>query len=278
MSDLEADSLSNTAMARIKKDLMSLYTDTPPGIFAVGDEKNLKFIYALIIGPMNTPYQGGFFYFVLKCPNDYPIQPPRMRLLTTDGGRVRFNPNLYETGKICVSILGTWNGPAWSPAQQISSLLLTIQSLLNEKPYYNEPGFDKEMIPGDSDRYNEIITYQTLRVAVCGMVENDGGLNIPESLQNIIKQSFLNYYEEYMQTVESKIHLSGTSVIDPFTSAPVRLDYEELKKKLMRIHTKLSASKVQEESDPDIPPGNAKLISFTYPFVFPKIACGTTKA
>ncbi|KRT85513.1 Ubiquitin-conjugating enzyme [Oryctes borbonicus] len=229
MSDSEADSLTSTATARIKKDLMTLYTDTLPGIFAVGDEKNLKFIYALIIGPMNTPYQGGFFYFVLKCPNDYPIQPPRMRLLTTDGGRVRFNPNLYETGKICVSILGTWNGPAWSPAQQISSLLLTIQSLLNEKPYYNEPGFDKvncsffsrifvnkyiqEMIPGDSDRYNEIITYQTLRVAVCGMVENDGGLNVPESLQNIMKQSFLNYYEEYLQTVESKLHLSGTSVV-----------------------------------------------------------------
>ncbi|KAK9693972.1 Ubiquitin-conjugating enzyme [Popillia japonica] len=247
LNDHEADSLTNTAMARIKKDLMTLYTDTPPGIFAVGDEKNLKFIYALIIGPMNTPYQGGFFYFVLKCPNDYPIQPPRMKLLTTDGGRVRFNPNLYETGKICVSILGTWTGPAWSPAQQISSLLLTIQSLLNEKPYYNEPGFDKEMVPGDSDRYNEIITYQTLRVAVCGMVENDCGLNIPESLQNIIKQSFLNFYEEYLLTIESKLHLSGTSVVDPFTSVAIKLDYAELRNRLVSIHSRLSASKSQEE-------------------------------
>lgn len=69
------------------------------------------------------------------------------------------------------------------------------------------------MVPGDSDRYNEIITYQTLRVAVCGMVENDCGLNIPESLQNIIKQSFLNFYEEYLLTIESKLHLSGTSVV-----------------------------------------------------------------
>lgn len=106
MGDQEADSLTSTASARIKRDLMNLYTDTLPGIFAVGDENNLKFVYALIIGPMNTPYNGGFFYFVLKCPNDYPIQPPRMRLLTTNGGRVRFNPNMYETGKICVSILG----------------------------------------------------------------------------------------------------------------------------------------------------------------------------
>lgn len=69
------------------------------------------------------------------------------------------------------------------------------------------------MIPGDSDRYNEIITYQTLRVAVCGMAENYCNLNVPEPLQNIIKQSFLNYYEEYMLTVESKIHLSGSTVV-----------------------------------------------------------------
>lgn len=35
----------------------------------------------------------------------------------------------------------TWSGPAWSPAQSLSSVLISIQSLLNEKPYHNEPGF-----------------------------------------------------------------------------------------------------------------------------------------
>lgn len=69
------------------------------------------------------------------------------------------------------------------------------------------------MVPGDCERYNEIITYETLRVAVCGMVENDCALNIPQQLQNIIKKSFLNYYEEYLHTIDSKMHLSGTSVV-----------------------------------------------------------------
>ena len=37
----------------------------------------------------------------------------------------------------------TWSGPAWSPAQSLSSVLISIQSLLNEKPYHNEPGFEQ---------------------------------------------------------------------------------------------------------------------------------------
>ena len=41
------------------------------------------------------------------------------------------------------SVVSTWSGPAWSPAQSLSSVLISIQSLLNEKPYHNEPGFEQ---------------------------------------------------------------------------------------------------------------------------------------
>lgn len=70
------------------------------------DESDFMTVHALIIGPYDTPYEGGFFYFILKCPADYPIQPPRVRFMTTHCGTVRFNPNLYKTGKVCLSILG----------------------------------------------------------------------------------------------------------------------------------------------------------------------------
>lgn len=30
--------------------------------------------------------------------------------LRTGGGTVRFNPNLYNCGKVCLSLLGTWSG------------------------------------------------------------------------------------------------------------------------------------------------------------------------
>lgn len=68
--------------------------------------KNLFQIHALITGPFDTPYEGGFFYFLIRCPPDYPIRPPRVKLMTTGGGQVRFNPNLYRNGKVCLSILG----------------------------------------------------------------------------------------------------------------------------------------------------------------------------
>lgn len=88
------------------RDLLSIFTEPPPGLFVVGDENNLKIVHALILGVMDTPYEGGFFYFILKCPNDYPIHPPKVKLMTTDAGRVRFNPNMYRSGKVCLSILG----------------------------------------------------------------------------------------------------------------------------------------------------------------------------
>ena len=41
----------------------------------------------------------------------YPEVPPKVQLITTGMGAVRFNPNLYNCGKVCLSLLGTWQGP-----------------------------------------------------------------------------------------------------------------------------------------------------------------------
>ena len=60
----------------------------------------------LIIGPFDTPYEGGFFHFYLRFSPNYPRCPPRVKFMTTGSGRVRFNPNLYCNGKVCLSILG----------------------------------------------------------------------------------------------------------------------------------------------------------------------------
>ncbi|XP_077564494.1 ubiquitin-conjugating enzyme E2 Z-like [Haemaphysalis longicornis] len=163
---------SPQALARAKRDIKDIYEQPPPGVFIAPKENNVTKIHALVIGPLGTPYEGGFFHFFIKCPTDYPIAPPKVRLMTTDRGRVRFNPNLYACGKVCLSILGTWSGPAWSAAQGLGSVLVSIQSLMNDKPYHNEPGFHKERHPGDAARYNAIIQHETVRVAVCDTVES----------------------------------------------------------------------------------------------------------
>ena len=64
----------------------------------------------MIAGPEGTPYEGGLFEFDCFMPLDYPNVPPLVHLRTTGGGRVRFNPNLYNCGKVCLSLLGTWAG------------------------------------------------------------------------------------------------------------------------------------------------------------------------
>lgn len=60
-------------------------------------------------------------------PADYPETPPMVKMTTTGGGRVRFNPNLYADGKVCLSLLGTWSGPSWDP--KVSTLLQVLVSI-----------------------------------------------------------------------------------------------------------------------------------------------------
>lgn len=67
----------------------------------------------MIQGPSRTPYEDGLFFFDVQLPSDYPNSPPVFFYISycTD----RLNPNLYEDGKVCVSLLGTWTGKVcWS--------------------------------------------------------------------------------------------------------------------------------------------------------------------
>ena len=70
-----------------------------------------------------------------------------------------FNPNLYNCGKVCLSLLGTWSGKSgenWSADYStIQQVLTSIQSLiLVEQPYYNEPGYEGRVDSAQSDAYS----------------------------------------------------------------------------------------------------------------------------
>eukprot|EP00955_Chlamydomonas_euryale_P040078 351585-Chlamydomonas_euryale.AAC.15 len=82
---------------------------------------------ALILPAPDTPYAFGAFVFDILLPPDYPNHPPQVHFLTTGEGRVRFNPNLYNCGKVCLSLLGTWSGPSWQPG---TSTLLQVRIIL----------------------------------------------------------------------------------------------------------------------------------------------------
>ena len=93
------------ALVRIRRDLQNMLMDPVPGVFVLPMDEDISSIHVLISGPFETPYEGGFFHFVIRCPPSYPFHPPRVRLMTTGDGAVRFNPNLYASGKVLCPVI-----------------------------------------------------------------------------------------------------------------------------------------------------------------------------
>ena len=114
----------------------------PPGVWVRYDAANMQFLRAALVGAADTPYENGVFVFDIYVPPEYPAVPPMFNLMTTARNTFRFNANLYHDGKVCLSLLGTWQGPGWDPA--VSSLLqvfLSIQSMIMcSDPWYVAAG------------------------------------------------------------------------------------------------------------------------------------------
>lgn len=142
-------------------------------VFVRQDESRMDVWRALLSGPVDTPYALGLFAFDLFCPPEYPSIAPLVHLATTAGGTVKFNPNLYADGKVCLSLLGTFNaGDAsekWDPLRSsLFQVLISIQSqILNEEPIVNEPGYDEKHLGGAASReYNAKLRLHTMRHAM----------------------------------------------------------------------------------------------------------------
>ncbi len=119
---------------RIAQELVTLSTSLPlsssSSVFVRCDEDRIDVMKVLIIGPEDTPYSMGCFEFDVFFPPSFPHHPPCIILKTTGNGTVRFNPNLYNCGKVCLSILNTWSGrpeEMWNPE---TSTLLQVSRVL----------------------------------------------------------------------------------------------------------------------------------------------------
>lgn len=210
------------------------------GIFTQwGDE--LHKALALVIGPEGTPYEHGFYFFDIEVPDSYPMHPPNVAFRTGDG-RVRFNPNLYVEGKVCLSILGTWSGPSWTTSCNLRTVLVSIQSLLNEHPIQNEPGHEKET--GKDDKaYSEIIRYENIAVGVVHMLKNTPAKFI--GFRPAMRKIFLKNADSYLKTLESYKAKDGTTVRSPIWNFQVRYRAKEVIAELTELREQLQ----KEESD-----------------------------
>ncbi|ESW20156.1 hypothetical protein PHAVU_006G185400 [Phaseolus vulgaris] len=157
------------SLSQVKKDWVKkvqqewniLEKNLPETIYVRVFEERMDLMRAAIVGVSGTPYHDGLFFFDIHFPSEYPSQPPMVHYIS---GGLRLNPNLYESGKVCLSILNTWTGTAaevWNPGTStILQVLLSLQALvLNEKPYFNEAGYDQQIGRAEGEKnsvsYNE---------------------------------------------------------------------------------------------------------------------------
>lgn len=189
---------------RIAKDVRDILKNPlhEHGIHYAHDENDILKGKALIIGPPNTPYEGGYFFFKFQFPTNYPHQPPVVTYCTNDG-KTRFNPNLYRSGKVCLSVLNTWKGPQWTGCQTISSVLLAIcATVLTDKPLLNEPGIDETFV--DFDTYTQIIRYKTIEVATLDVIESDEKLEEFCMFHDVVHEHFKENKEAIIRRIETE--------------------------------------------------------------------------
>ncbi|KAK1405335.1 Ubiquitin-conjugating enzyme like [Heracleum sosnowskyi] len=129
---------------KIHDEWKMLENGLPETIFVRVYETRMDLLRAIIIGPAGTPYHDGLFVFDVLFPPTYPDIPPMVYYYS---GGLRLNPNLYDCGKVCLSLLNTWTGEGnekWIPnSSTMLQVLVSIQALiLNEEPFFNEPGYD----------------------------------------------------------------------------------------------------------------------------------------
>ena len=126
------------AAQRITKELENLTKDPPANCSAgpVGDD--IFHWQATLMGPGESPFEGGVFFLDINFPSDYPYKPPRVTFSTKI-----YHPNINSSGGICLDILKD----QWSPALTISKVLISICSLLDD------PNPDDPLVPSIAELY-----------------------------------------------------------------------------------------------------------------------------
>tara|TARA_B110000967_G_C18857615_1_gene548131 strand:+ start:239 stop:943 length:705 start_codon:yes stop_codon:yes gene_type:complete len=221
---------ASSALRRIlKKDIREIDNQklNDLGIYVKFNEENMLNATAMITGPKDSLYQHAFLFFNINFPKNYPYAPPDVSYVSRNN--VRIHPNLYagghpNGGKVCLSILGTWSGPKWTSIMDITTILLTIQSLLDDNPLHHEPGLKKSA--NTNTLYNEIIKYESLNTL---LLKNytDGG------------QLFVSF-REYMDIEINKI--GSDKIIDYVKEFCSKNNDSKVVVPIYRINTILSYS------------------------------------
>lgn len=195
---------------KVQQEWSILEKNLPETIYVRVFEERMDLMRAVIVGASGTPYHDGLFFFDVCFPPEYPSEPPMVHYIS---GGLRINPNLYESGKVCLSLLNTWSGTAaevWSPGSStVLQVLLSLQALvLNEKPYFNEAGYDQQIGRAEGEKnsvsYNEnafLLTSKSMLYLL---------RNPPKHFEALVEEHFRQRAEHIL--FACKAYLEGASI------------------------------------------------------------------
>lgn len=190
-------------MADIRELQNPLYKDT--GIFYEANEENTSKGYACVFGPSGTPYEDCPMLYEFTIGSSFPFDPPKVEFRTYDG-ITRFHPNMYKEGKCCLSILHTWEGPKWASTMRLSTVLVTLQSLLDTNPIRHEPGL--RVTPSTEKGYSEFVEHSCIEYTLERYESIEKGRKQPAAFEpflEIFKERRLATLERLKKRLEEKL-------------------------------------------------------------------------
>uniref|UniRef100_A0A915PSQ5 UBC core domain-containing protein n=1 Tax=Setaria digitata TaxID=48799 RepID=A0A915PSQ5_9BILA len=214
LSSVGTNSSLGKRTRRLAQEIVTLSNSLPlsssSSVFVRACEERLDVMKVLITGPADTPYMNGCFEFDVWFPADYPNSPMHVNLETTGNHTVRFNPNLYNDGKVCLSVLNTWHGrpeERWNPeTSSLLQVIVSVQSLiLVAEPYFNEPGYERSKCTQAGQQasrdYDANIRQAVVKWAMLEMIRHP-----PPAFADIVKKHFWLKRKEILSQVSRWIN------------------------------------------------------------------------
>jgi ubiquitin-conjugating enzyme E2 G1 len=131
--------------------------------YSIGLVKDNIYEWRIMLeGPVDTPFEGGQFPALISFPPNFPLSPPTMKFLT----KGFFHPNVYEDGRVCISILHEHKHDAmneqellsekWRPIIGIEAIIVSVLSMLSE-PNLDSPASIEAsvMLKNDPEQYKK---------------------------------------------------------------------------------------------------------------------------
>lgn len=118
-----------------------------------------------IDGQPGTLYEGYRLHAKMTFPSQYPYEPPSFVFISNI-----FHPNVYDDGKVCISILQTDQDEiidneiancTWTPGLNVRTVCISIISLLNEPNIFSPANIDaSNLFRDEKEKYEKKVREQ----------------------------------------------------------------------------------------------------------------------